>query len=118
PFGTAYRSRINERGFEMGGKTGTVQVRRISKAEREQGVRKNKDLPWKERDHAIFVGFAPVEAPKYAVSVIVEHGGGGSSVAAPIARDILYEAQRRGSVPSPEQQLTGKEQAPGREGEG
>ncbi len=94
PRGTARRSRITEPGYEMAGKTGTVQVRRITKAEREQGVRKNKDLPWKERDHAIFVGFAPVAAPRYAVAVVVEHGGSGSKVAAPIASDILLAAQR------------------------
>lgn len=96
--GTAKRSRIKEPGMEMAGKTGTVQVRRISKSERESGVIKNKDLPWKERDHALFVGFAPVGDPRYAVSVVVEHGGGGSSVAAPIARDILLEAQHRNSA--------------------
>ena len=98
PQGTAYNSRITEPGQQMAGKTGTVQVRRISKAERETGVRKNKDLPWKERDHALFVGYAPIENPRYAISVVVEHGGGGSKAAAPIARDILVEAQRRGSA--------------------
>ena len=101
PRGTAYRSRIKEPEFAMAGKTGTVQVRRISKAEREKGVRKNEDLPWKVRDHALFVGFAPADNPRYAVSVVVEHGGGGSKVAAPIARDILAEAQRRGSAGRP-----------------
>jgi penicillin-binding protein 2 len=95
PYGTAYKSRIKEPGFQYGGKTGTVQVRRISKAEREVGVKKNKDLKWEERDHALFVGYAPIEAPRYAVSIVVEHGGGGSSVAAPIAKDILLEVQRR-----------------------
>ena len=98
PMGTAFKARIKELGKEMAGKTGTVQVRRITKSEREHGVYKNKDLPWRERDHAMFVGFAPVDAPRYAVSVVVEHGGGGSSVAAPIARDILAEAQRRKSA--------------------
>jgi len=97
-YGTAYSKRIMEPEFAMGGKTGTVQVRRITKAEREAGVKKNKDLPWKQRDHAIFVGFAPISAPKYVISVVVEHGGSGSSVAAPIARDILLEAQKRGSA--------------------
>ena len=98
PVGTAFRARIKKKGREMGGKTGTVQVRRITKAEREQGVLKNKDLPWKERDHAMFIGFAPIDKPRYAVAVVVEHGGGGSSVAAPIARDILAEAQQRDSA--------------------
>ncbi|NQV84906.1 MAG: penicillin-binding protein 2 [Rhodospirillales bacterium] len=98
PKGTAFRARIKEPGREMAGKSGTVQVRRISKTEREQGVHKNKDLPWRERDHAMFVAYAPVHAPRYSISVVVEHGGGGSSVAAPIARDILAEAQRRDSA--------------------
>ena len=79
----------------MAGKTGSVQVKRITKAERESGVRKNEDRPWKDRDHALFVGYAPVEAPRYAISIIVEHGGGGSKTAAPVARDILREVQRR-----------------------
>lgn len=95
PIGTAFKARIREPGFEMGGKTGTVQVRRISKAERESGVLKNKELAWIERDHAVFVGYAPVHAPRYAVSVVVEHGGSGSTGAAPLARDILEEIQRR-----------------------
>lgn len=93
-FGTAKRSRIADPRYQMAGKTGTVQVRRITKLEREQGVLKNDELPWKERDHALFVGFAPVENPRFAVSVVVEHGGGGSSVAAPLARDILMKAQQ------------------------
>ncbi len=82
----------------MGGKTGTSQVRRISMAEREGGVRKNHEKPWRERDHALFVGFAPVDAPQYVAAVVVEHGGGGSKVAAPIARDLLEHAQRRNSA--------------------
>jgi penicillin-binding protein 2 len=95
PRGTAYRARIRRRGYKIGGKTGTVQVRRITKAERQQGRRKNKDIPWKERDHAIFVGFGPVDRPRFAAAVVVEHGGGGSRVAAPIARDLLFASQRR-----------------------
>lgn len=93
--GTAYKVRITEPGMEMAGKTGTSQVRRITMAERSTGVVKNEDLPWRERDHALFVAFAPVEAPRYAMAVVVEHGGGGSAVAAPIARDVLLETQRR-----------------------
>jgi len=82
----------------MGGKTGTSQVRRISIVEREGGVRKNAQKPWRERDHALFVGYAPVHAPQYVAAVIVEHGGGGSKVAAPIARDLLERAQQRDSA--------------------
>ena len=87
--GTARNYKIGSKNIEMAGKTGTVQVVRISEAEREQGLIKNEDRPWKRRDHALFVGYAPVLNPKYAVSVVVEHGGSGSSVAAPIARDVF-----------------------------
>jgi penicillin-binding protein 2 len=90
--GTAQRSRVVAEGFEMAGKTGTSQVRNITAAERAAGVFRNEDLPWERRDHALFVAFAPVEAPRIAVSVVVEHGGGGSAAAAPIARDITLRA--------------------------
>jgi penicillin-binding protein 2 len=93
--GTGYRVRIEEPGMEMAGKTGTAQVRRITMSERLAGVRKNEDVPWEQRDHALFIGFAPVHAPRYAVAVVIEHGGGGSKIAGPIARDILLEAQIR-----------------------
>jgi penicillin-binding protein 2 len=76
----------------MSGKTGTVQVKRITKEQREAGITKNIERPWKERDHALFVGYAPVSAPRYAVSVVVEHGGSGSSMAAPIGRAALKRA--------------------------
>jgi penicillin-binding protein 2 len=92
--GTAARAAIRESGFEMAGKTGTSQVRTITKAERARGVIRNEHLPWEKRDHALFIGYAPVSAPRYAVAVIVEHGGGGSKAAAPIARDVLIAAQR------------------------
>jgi penicillin-binding protein 2 len=95
PRGTAYRARIKEKGMEMAGKTGTSQVKRISRKEREKRLLKNKEKPWKERDHALFVAYAPVDKPHYGIAVVVEHGGGGSKVAAPIARDILHETLRR-----------------------
>ena len=59
----------------------------------------NKDLPWDQRDHALFVNYAPYDDPKIAVSVVVEHGGSGSTVAAPIARDITLQAIYRGTPP-------------------
>lgn len=93
--GTAYHARIKEEGMELAGKTGTSQVRRISKYERDTRVLKNHERPWKDRDHALFVAFAPVKKPRYAISVVVEHGGGGSKAAAPIARDIMLQLQRR-----------------------
>lgn len=95
PDGTAHKASINIPGMEMAGKTGTAQVRRISLAERKTGVRKNDALPWTQRDHALFVAFAPVSSPRFACAIVVEHGGGGSAVAAPIARDILIECQKR-----------------------
>ncbi len=95
PYGTAYRSRIAEPAMAIAGKTGTVQVRRITKAERQTRLLKNHERPWKDRDHALFVGYAPVSNPRYAVSVVIEHGGGGASAAAPVARDVLEEVQRR-----------------------
>jgi penicillin-binding protein 2 len=87
--GTAKKYQIGSKKVEMAGKTGTVQVVRISEAEREKGLIKNEDRPWKRRDHALFVGYAPASKPKYAITVVVEHGGSGSSTAAPIARDIF-----------------------------
>ncbi len=97
--GTAYRSRIQMSEMRMGGKTGTSQVRRITAEERARGVTSNADLPWERRDHALYVCFAPVDDPKYAVSIVVEHGGGGSSTAAPIARDIMLQALYDGPPP-------------------
>jgi penicillin-binding protein 2 len=96
--GTAHSSRIVEAGMQMAGKTGTSQVRNISAAERARGVVSNDQLPWNRRDHALFVGYAPYDAPRYACSVVVEHGGGGSAVAAPIARDALLRVLH-GDIP-------------------
>ena len=91
PGGTAYMSRFDYNGMKMGGKTGTTQVRRISLKERQTGILKESELPWRLRNHALFVGYAPHNNPKYAVVVLVEHGGGGSSVAAPMASKLLQE---------------------------
>ncbi|WP_108484253.1 penicillin-binding protein 2 [Oceaniglobus ichthyenteri] len=90
--GTAYSSRIADDQLRMAGKTGTSQVRNITVAERARGVTSNADLPWERRDHALFVAYAPYDNPAISVSVVVEHGGGGSSVAAPVARDIMLFA--------------------------
>ena len=92
PGGTAYRSHFNINGQEMAGKTGSTQVRRITMKERQTRILRQDELPWKYRDHALFVAFAPYDNPRYGVAVLVEHGGGGSSVAAPIASKILQEA--------------------------
>ena len=97
--GTAYASRIADPSKVMAGKTGSSQVFSISAAERAAGVRTQDELPWNRRDHALFVAFAPFDAPRYAVTVVVEHGGGGSTAAAPIARDIMLFAQHGGLPP-------------------
>ena len=90
--GTARKSQIAISEISMAAKTGTSQVRNITSKERATGVIPNEKLPYNRRDHALFVGFAPYNQPKYAIAVVVEHGGGGSKVAAPIARDIMLRA--------------------------
>ena len=85
--GTAYKSRLSKPIFA--GKTGTVQVRVITEEERETEIIPNRELPFEQRDHALFIGFAPYKNPKVAISVIIEHGGSGSSQAAPIAAKIF-----------------------------
>jgi penicillin-binding protein 2 len=93
--GTALRSRLPaELGVQMSGKTGTTQVRRVSREQRERGFRVEQ-LPREYRPHALFVAFAPHDNPVFAVSVVVEHGTSGSGAAAPLARDVLVEAFQR-----------------------
>lgn len=99
--GTAYDARIAATSNQMSGKTGTSQVFSITAAERAAGVRTQAELPWNRRDHALFVAFAPHDAPRFSVTVVVEHGGGGSTIAAPIARDIMLFALH-GDVPPEE----------------
>jgi penicillin-binding protein 2 len=97
--GTAWASRSVDPANRIAGKTGTSQVRNITAAERARGVTSNDDLPWERRDHALYVAYAPLDAPKIAVAVVVEHGGGGSTAAAPIARDVLLQALHGGFPP-------------------
>ena len=87
--GTASIAKLPVEGVQMAGKTGTAQVRRITMAERAGGVRSNASLEWKQRDHSLFVAYAPVDAPRYAMGCIVEHGGFGASAAAPLVRDAM-----------------------------
>jgi len=94
PMGTSYRSRIRNKKYVYAGKTGTSQIRRITQEERELKL-KNKDLPYEKRDHALFIAFAPYKNPRYAISVIIEHGGSGSSGAAPIAKKVLKKVMDR-----------------------
>ena len=99
PGGTARASALKVPGIRMGGKTGTAQVRRIS-----AGFRGGAGVPWKFRDHALFICFAPVDNPRYAISVVVEHGIGGSRAAAPIAKDVMTWIYDR---PEAEKRLAG-----------
>jgi len=85
--GTAFKSRLQD--IKFAGKTGTSQVRRISLSERESDDFREKEQEWKNRDHALFVGYTPYDDPKYSISVIIEHGGSGASTAAPIAKQIF-----------------------------
>ncbi len=94
PGGTAYNARFNVNGTKMAGKTASTQVRRITLKERKEGIKSQDDLPWKYRDHAMFAAFTPVDKPRYAIVVAVEHGGGGARIAAPMASKILQEVLR------------------------
>ena len=87
-YGTSFSSRIEDPKYQFAGKTGTAQVKRITKEERELDLKTNQ-IPYKERDHAWFVAFGPYKEPRYAVSILVEHGGSGSATAAPIAKKLF-----------------------------
>jgi len=93
PWGTAYRSRILNEDFLMGGKTASTQVSRITAEQRQKGT--HNDRPYHLREHAMFTAFAPVESPRYAVAVVVEHGASAARITAPLARDILLAVHER-----------------------
>jgi penicillin-binding protein 2 len=93
--GTAYPWRIPDKTLAMAGKTGTAQVRVITRQERITGVRRNEILPWTLRDHGLFLGYAPVDKPRYACAVVIEHGGVAAHPQVQVARDALAFAQRR-----------------------
>jgi penicillin-binding protein 2 len=95
PGGTAYGWRITQPGLEMAGKTGTAQVRRITKEERQNGIKPESELPWKDREHALFMCFAPVGNPRYTVSIVIEHGGARNEPQVQFARDIMLFTQQR-----------------------
>jgi penicillin-binding protein 2 len=86
--GTSYSSRIEDPKYQFAGKTGTSQVKRITKAARELDL-KTPEIPYNERDHALYIAFGPYKNPRYALSVVIEHGGSGSSTAAPIAKKLF-----------------------------
>ena len=86
--GTSYSSRIENQKYRFAGKTGTSQVKRITARERELNL-KTSEITYKDRDHALFVAFGPYKNPQYALSIVIEHGGSGSSTAAPIAKKLF-----------------------------
>ena len=94
PGGTSYRHRFENPKYTFAGKTGSSQIKRFTEAQREAEV-KQKDIEYKDRDHALFVAFAPYKNPQYAISVVVEHGGSGSSSAAPVAKKIIKKVLER-----------------------
>jgi penicillin-binding protein 2 len=93
--GTAPLARLADPQVQLAGKTGSAQVRRVSRELRESGHFDSDKLPWEYRPHALFVAYAPYDAPRYALSVVIEHGNAGAQVAAPMARDIMTETLRR-----------------------
>ena len=107
PGGTSYRSRFKSKKFMFAGKTGSSQVIRFTEAQREAEVKQN-EIDYKQRDHALFIAFAPVSNPKYAISVIVEHGGSGSSAAAPVAQKIIKKVIERDEMRSKNYNLLGE----------
>ncbi len=107
PGGTSYSSRLEDKKFTFAGKTGSSQIKRFTEAQREAEV-KQSDLEYKNRDHALFVAYAPVSDPKYAISVVVEHGGSGSKSAAPIAKKVIKKVLERHSLRQSSNQLIGE----------
>jgi penicillin-binding protein 2 len=93
--GTAPATKLPDQRWQMAGKTGSSQVRRVSREQREQGNYDSSKLPWEFRPHALFVAYAPYDAPRYALSVVVEHGNAGAAAAGPIARDIMTDTLQR-----------------------
>jgi penicillin-binding protein 2 len=95
PGGTAPLARLSDPRWQLAGKTGSAQVRRVSRELRESGRFDSEKLPWEYRPHALFVAYAPYDAPRYALSVVVEHGNAGAATAGPIARDIMAQVLER-----------------------
>ncbi len=106
PGGTSYRSRLEDKRFTFAGKTGSSQIKKFTEAQREAEVKQD-DLNYKDRDHALFIAFAPVSDPKYAISVVVEHGGTGSKSAAPIAKKIIKKVLERHNLRQSSNSLIG-----------
>jgi penicillin-binding protein 2 len=105
--GTSYRSRLKNKKFMFAGKTGSSQIKKFTQQQREDEV-KQTEIDYESRDHALFIAFAPVSDPKYAISVVVEHGGSGSSTAAPIAKKVIQKVLERDSLRVAKLNSTGK----------
>ena len=105
--GTSYRSRLKNKKFMFAGKTGSSQIKKFTQQQREDEV-KQTEIDYESRDHALFIAFAPVSDPKYAISVVVEHGGSGSSAAAPIAKKVIQKVLERDSLRVAKLNSTGK----------
>ena len=86
--GTSYRSRIDDPKYQFAGKTGTAQVKKITEQERELEL-KTFEIPYEQRDHALYIAYGPYKNPRYALSIIVEHGGNGSTTAAPMSKKLF-----------------------------
>ena len=106
PGGTSYRSRLDDTRFTFAGKTGSSQIKKFTEAQREAEV-KQESLDYKDRDHALFIAYAPVSDPKYAISVVVEHGGSGSKSAAPIAKQVIKKVLERDALRKSNNNLIG-----------
>ena len=88
PRGTSYRSRIENKKYQFAGKTGTAQVKRITEIDREANL-KTFEIPYLNRDHALYIAFGPYKNPRYSLSILIEHGGSGSATAAPLAKKLF-----------------------------
>ena len=106
--GTSYRSRLKDKKYMFAGKTGSSQIKRFTEQQREDEV-KQSEIDYKERDHALYVAFAPYNNPKYAISVLVEHGGSGSSAAAPIAKKVIKKVIERDAVRENQEKFINKD---------
>ena len=107
PGGTSYGSRLTKEEFIFAGKTGTSQIRRFTEEQRELEI-KNEDLPYEQRDHALFIAFAPYKDPRYSISVLVEHGGSGSKSAAPIAKKVIKKVLEKHPLRESQRNMMGE----------
>ena len=108
PGGTSYRSRLTKKNNIFAGKTGSSQIKIFTEAQREAEI-KQEEIDYLSRDHALYIAFAPYHDPKYAISVVIEHGGSGSKAAAPIAKKVIKKVLERDKIRSANTNSLGKE---------